>query len=124
MAPNYETNSSMEKEWVLTYEGWTYRIPERMRPGLIRYRDKGVIPGDFLQAIICNNLVRAAGRADGENLGNLPAYANWLYNHLPLVAYGSEESMERWNEEGGSEGILKERKENAHLFEVPKPETP
>lgn len=71
-------------------------IPARMMCGLQRYFDQGVPPGDFLMAVLENNLMEATGRADDENLANLPAYAAYLYNDAPAAAHGSPEKVRAW----------------------------
>jgi hypothetical protein len=73
-----------------------YSIPERMRGSITRYIEDRAIPGDFLQAVICNNLSEAVGRADDENIRNLPAYVNFFYNHAPFQCWGSSEKMVKW----------------------------
>ena len=76
-------------------------IPERMMPSIDMYVDKGVIPGDFLQAIICNNLKDAFLLADDENFENIGAYASYFYNKVPAVAWGSRDRMIAWAEHHG-----------------------
>ena len=73
-----------------------YSIPERMRGSITRYIEDRVIPGGFLQAVICNNLSEAVGRADDENIRNLPAYCNFFYNYAPSQCWGSPEKMAKW----------------------------
>lgn len=73
-----------------------YYIPERMMPGIRRYVEHGVEPGNFLSAVIQNNLSQAVGRADNENLKNIPAFVSYFYNECPLVCWGSKEKMEKW----------------------------
>lgn len=79
-------------------------IPDHCRDGLRRYVEKGQIPGDFLQAVICNDLVLAASRADYINQQCLQDYARFLYN-APAGCWGSMEKMRRWAEAGGLEGL-------------------
>jgi len=79
--------------------GYTFRdyyIPERMMGGLTRYVQDRILPGDFLAAVISNDLARAVGCADEENLKNLPAYVAWLYNKAPMNCWGSREAMGAW----------------------------
>lgn len=78
------------------YEFREYYIPVRMMPGLERYRDHGVLPGQFLTAILENDFMEAAGRADDENLSNLPAYAGYLYNKMPRGSWGNKEIVAAW----------------------------
>ena len=68
------------------------------REGLELYVRDGIIPGHFLQALICNNLTMAVLRADSWNLGNIPAYVNFLYNDCPAPCWGSEEKMYGWSQ--------------------------
>ena len=76
-----------------------YYIPERMMESLERYVKDQVLPGDFLRAVISNDLTEAVGRADEENLRNLPAYIGYLYNEAPSRCWGSKERMEEWVKE-------------------------
>jgi hypothetical protein len=77
-----------------TFRG--FYIPDHMMEGLKRYLDHGIPPGDFLTAVICNDLKEAVGLADGVNLNNLPAYVGYLYNEAPIGAWGSKENMLVW----------------------------
>lgn len=65
---------------------------------LYRYASQGVIPGKFLNAVICNDLQGAIGHADDTNLANLPAYTAFFYNEMPTGCWGSEKKMIEWSE--------------------------
>jgi len=82
--------------WKMTYRFLSFYIPERMEDGIRRYIDERVRPGDFLQAVISNNLKEAVWRADEENINNLPAYVSYFYNEAPSNCWGSKEKMENW----------------------------
>lgn len=73
-----------------------YYIPQRMAWGIESYIERGVIPGDFLQAVICNDLKNAVGYADDENIQNLPAYVGYFYNNAPIGCWGSKNAMKIW----------------------------
>ena len=73
-----------------------FYIPEHMRHGLIDYVDNGAPAGDFLTAIICNDLKKAVMYADEINLQNIPAYVNYFYNYAPLDCWGSKSAMDKW----------------------------
>lgn len=75
-----------------------FYIPERMMPSIKRYVEEGVKPGDFLTAVIENDLSEACGRADDENMRNLPAYAAYFYNETPGGCWGSKLAMTLWIE--------------------------
>jgi hypothetical protein len=78
-----------------------YYIPQRMNESLRLYIEKGVLSGDFLQAVIRNDLAEAIGRADDENMGNLPAYVAYFHNHAPSQCWGSEAKMMAWHKQKG-----------------------
>lgn len=83
----------------MTAANYTFRgcvIPERMAGGLARWIEHGVLPGEFLQAVLRNDLREAVGRADAENLAALPAYIGYLYNEAPGGCWGSLEHMTKW----------------------------
>jgi hypothetical protein len=72
------------------------KLPEYMRGGMQRYIQDGVAPGDFLQAVLKNDLMHAVGQADDANVKLLPLYVRWLYNEVPGAAWGSEENFKNW----------------------------
>lgn len=82
-------------------------IPAHMQASLIEYVNKGVIPGDFLQAVLANDLFKAVGHADGHNLPLLPQYVRWLYNKAPVACVGFRRAVEEWAAAGGLEGTLR-----------------
>ena len=62
------------------------------------YVNHGLRPGDFLSAVIRNDLKEAVARADSENLRNLPAFVAYFYNEVPAICWGSSEAMDQWIE--------------------------
>lgn len=85
-----------DSDWEFHFGLERYVIPERMRGGLIRWIKQGIRPGDFLWAVLANDFVEAAGRADEQNMANLPAYANFLYNSAPRGCWGSYKKLAEW----------------------------
>lgn len=75
-----------------------FYIPDRMMGGIRRYIDQGIVPGEFLCAVIQNDLRETVGRADEENMGNLPAYVAYFYNEAPSLCWGSPKAMQEWIE--------------------------
>ena len=88
----------------MSYQFRGFEIPSYMEEGLHAYINYGRPPGGFLQAVLENNLVEAAKRADDINLINLPAYAAYLHNEVPMACWGSEDKIEHWIEKGGYNG--------------------
>ena len=71
-------------------------VSDRMMGAVTRYIEQGIPPGDFLTAIIENNLSEAIGRADDENMANFPAYVAYFYNEAPGPCWGSPEKRRAW----------------------------
>ena len=92
----------------IDYEFRGFRIPDYMCDGLLNYVERGIPPGDFLTAVICNDLFEAIGRADETNTNNLPAYIGWFYNEAPSRCWGSKKLFEEWIEAGGLAGEARE----------------
>jgi len=73
-----------------------YGIPGGMQGGLIRYFENRIPPGDFLTAVLENDLMEAFGRADLENQHCMKAYCTWLYNEAPMGSHGSKAAVTNW----------------------------
>ena len=80
----------------MTYYFQGFEIRPDMVAAIRRYIDDREAPGDFLTAIICNDLKEAVGRADDEKLLNLPAFVGYFYNEAPSLCWGSREKMVAW----------------------------
>jgi hypothetical protein len=71
-------------------------IPSHMVERLRAYIELGHPMGDFLQAVISNDLREACSRADDTNCHILPAYIVYLFNEAPAPCWGSREKYEAW----------------------------
>lgn len=87
-----------------SYKFWEYHIPEHMMPGIERYVEKRIKPGDFLLAIFSNNFVDAVSRADDDCAINLKAFMGYMYNEMPSASWGSPEKVKTWLK-GSSENL-------------------
>lgn len=104
----------------MTVDDQTYRphadewgsIPYYMRAGLGLWIRHGVIPGDFLWNVLCNDFMGACRHADEMNRHALFAYAAFLHNVAPVGSYGSDTACIRWNAHGGLEGL--EKRDEVH----------
>lgn len=90
---------ALEKAGMVDFNDDYAQIPEHMQSALRRYVLQGLKPGDFLTAVICNDLRNAVGRADSDNLPLLKLYVQWFYNVAPGTCWGSRDIMVRWMEE-------------------------
>jgi hypothetical protein len=73
-------------------------IPVLTITALHRYVNARIPTGDFLRAVLSNNLSESIGRADEDNLRALPTIVAYIYNELPSLCWGSEERVQRWLE--------------------------
>jgi hypothetical protein len=90
------------------------KLPEHIRGGMRRYIEEGIIPGDFLQAVIKNNLVDSFGKADETNQARMFDIAGFMYNEAPIPCWNSsaknrhvnpDDILKNWHEKGGLIGI-------------------
>ncbi len=88
-------------------------LPEHMREGMARYIEFGQAPGSFLTAILCNDFMTAAGRADDVNKNCLYDYIYFLYNHAPAGCHSSESNFKEWVRVGGLRGRVTSPPANA-----------
>lgn len=72
------------------------QIPPHMMGSLLRYTQDHCPVGDFLQAVICNDLTNAFGYADNTNIEIIGVYVAWFYNHAPSTCHGSRERYLKW----------------------------
>jgi hypothetical protein len=89
-------------EW---FTGDYAQIPERMQEAIRLYVLHGKRPGDFLTGVITNDLRRAVGYADAENLPLLKLYVQWFYNVAPAICSGSPAHMAQWCETQGAAAV-------------------
>ena len=71
-------------------------LPEHMRSGARLYIEDGIPPGDFMLAILTNDLKGAFGRADEINRSLIETWIRWTYNDIPGGAQGSVELVQAW----------------------------
>ena len=84
------------------------------KESLDRYVNRGIPTGQFLRAVLCNNLVGAFSFGDDENLRDLHQIVMYVANQLPLQCWGSTQMVDDWIAAGGKEG-LRTRRETASV---------
>jgi hypothetical protein len=77
------------------------RIPSETMTCLTLYVRHHWPVGDFLMAVLSNDLRNAIGRADEKNLPALPAIVMFLHNEVPARCWGSPERVAAWLRDGG-----------------------
>ena len=80
----------------MSYTFLGYEARTQMIDALDRYAQHRQPVGDFLRAVLENNLQSAVGHADDDNLRNLPAFVGYLYNEMPAPCWGSPEKVKAW----------------------------
>lgn len=83
---------------VLSPSAYDSLWPEHNRDGMERYIEQGATPGDFLLAVLSNDLMGAFGKADPINMVNVQSIALWLYNTAPPRCFGSPENVAHWQQ--------------------------
>ena len=68
----------------------------RIKEALERYRDHSIKPGDFLTAVLCNDLKMAFFKADSQSTKELPEIVSWCHWELPGGSWGSVKEVREW----------------------------
>jgi hypothetical protein len=92
-------NFERAQVWTVFKEIQQGPIPAHILPGIARYLADGIVPGEFLTAMLTNDLRGVMQHADEQNMERLPAIWHFLYNNIPSSAWGSRERMAKWIEE-------------------------
>jgi len=77
------------------------KIPGYMHGGIVRYIIAGIKPGDFLTAVLSNDLSTSAALADDQNRHLLFDYACMLHNVMPYQCWGSPMLVKQWIDHNG-----------------------
>ena len=71
-------------------------VNKDIEDSLKRYVDNRILPGEFLTAVLENNLMEALGRADSWNRQKLFEIVQYVYNDLPSKCWGSADKVKAW----------------------------
>lgn len=72
-------------------------IPHHLRGGLVRYFSDGILPGGFLQAVLCNDLTETVMRAAAPSaLYASSQIITFLLAYAPKDAWGNRERVLAW----------------------------
>ena len=90
---------SIDEQYGIRQIDWDrYPISNGAKESLKRYIEQGVNVGDFLYAVLTNDLFGSFGRADQENRKYLYDIIMFVHNELPSSAHGSKEEVRKWLE--------------------------
>tara|TARA_Y100000296_G_C5169952_1_gene256732 strand:- start:161 stop:481 length:321 start_codon:yes stop_codon:yes gene_type:complete len=74
------------------------KLPLALQYGMKRYLENGSPTGDFLNAVLSNDLLGAVSRADDKNVKLLPEIVRWMHWEIPSNAWGSQEKVKSWED--------------------------
>lgn len=70
--------------------------PQDVQESLRLYVDHHIPPGDFLLAVLSNDLTESFARADLGNRMAMFWIVGYCYNHLPSGCWGSRAKVKEW----------------------------
>lgn len=77
-----------------------YMVPEHMRYAIVQWIEhaepRPAAMGQFLRALLSNDLMGAFGHADYQNGRAMREWATYLYNFAPSPCFGSPEKVQAW----------------------------
>ena len=80
---------------------------DRMRTSVQHYLEHGFYPGNFLTAVITNDLRGAFAHADDDNAAVMRDWVRFFYNEAQGNAWGSVEIMTDWMHNFDADGNVK-----------------
>jgi hypothetical protein len=95
-------------EAALTALAHRAKVPESLHDGLIAHILTGRRTGDFLRAILENDLYGACARADEDNRYRLYDVVFFLTNYAPSGCWRSPEAVATWRAHGGARALIGE----------------
>jgi hypothetical protein len=73
-------------------------LPVKFEGGVRRYIENRTPGGDFLNAVLCNDLCKALSHADLESSRLIFELHAWLYNNAPSICWGTKKKFNEWVE--------------------------
>ena len=90
----------MKKIYELDYISGNLALPPLVQEAIDQYVWYGRPTGDFVNAVLSNNLMKAVGLADDFSLACLKDICTYIYNAVPSVCHGSPEAVKAHIEKG------------------------
>jgi hypothetical protein len=87
-------------------------VKDATKASLRRYVEFGILPGDFLQAVLRNDLMETVCRADSENLSDILEICQYVYCELPAMSWRSQRHIDAWVKQRGLNGPAVEPKDS------------
>ncbi len=93
-----------QQHWRIQMARGLAAIPDGMHEAIHFWVMYGRQPGDFLTAVLTNDLFGAVRRGDDQNAAALQGWVRLLYNYCPIFCYGSPEKVAAWAAHRGLAG--------------------
>ncbi len=77
-------------------EEYKDKVPSHLLQALVHWGQKECFTGDFLAAVLSNDLMGAIGRADEQSLAAIRHITMFVYNELPRDCHGSKARVKQW----------------------------
>jgi hypothetical protein len=74
-------------------------LPAHFYATLKLYLEHGCQPGQFLTAVLCNDLSQAVAHADDEAMAALQRIVQFVYNDMPSPCWGNLDKVRAWMRE-------------------------
>lgn len=104
-----------------TYVEAASMLPQHMREGIVEYIRVGRPVGDFLTALLSNDLMESFRRADEYNAQAMREWVSYLHSYAPrypVPCYGRREIVENWQRMGGLEGMVRQQQKTEEKKDV------
>lgn len=83
-----------------------FEVPAHLHSGLVRYIITGIPTGDFLRAVLSNDLILTACRADDDlTITELRALVRWVNSEAPSKCHGNHNKVQDWIQQKAAEFI-------------------
>jgi hypothetical protein len=70
--------------------------PQWVKDSCKRFVEQGIPTGDFMRAVLANDLMGAFGRADIETAKCMAAIVGYVYTNVPMSIIGSYAAVDLW----------------------------
>lgn len=72
-------------------------LPLETLEALDRYLMHAIDPGHALRAVLLDSLRETFARGDEQFMAHLPVLVRYLFNRVPMLAWGSRGNVEAWS---------------------------
>lgn len=97
-------------------DGQYENIPESTKLALQNYVIRGQVVGDFLHAILVNDLQGAFAHADSANIKEMNNIVKWVFNRAPGTCWRHQDNINGWYKCRGALGVMEDHEAKSKRF--------